>query len=76
MTAIDISNTGRIVVGVDGSPTALAALRWAVRQAKATGDSGCRCAPRPAAATAPTSAATWSPTWAHPADGFVGRGRA
>jgi nucleotide-binding universal stress UspA family protein len=38
MSVIDISNTGRIVVGVDGSPTALAALRWAVHQAKATGD--------------------------------------
>lgn len=39
MSAIDISKTGRIVVGVDGSPAALAALRWAVQQAKATGDS-------------------------------------
>ena len=39
MSAIDISKTGRIVVGVDGSPPALAALRWAVQQAKATGDS-------------------------------------
>ncbi len=28
---------GRIVVGVDGSPSSRAALRWAVRQAKLTG---------------------------------------
>src|SRR5262249_60002652 len=28
----------RIVVGVDGSPSANAALRWAVRQAELTGD--------------------------------------
>jgi len=30
-------NAPRIVVGVDGSPPAMAALRWAVRQAKLTG---------------------------------------
>lgn len=29
--------TPRIVVGVDGSPSSLEALRWAVRQAEATG---------------------------------------
>ncbi|MGN6791099.1 MAG: universal stress protein [Streptosporangiaceae bacterium] len=29
---------GRIVVGVDGSPAASAALRWAVRHAELTGD--------------------------------------
>ena len=29
---------GRIVVGVDGSPAANAALRWAVRHAELTGD--------------------------------------
>lgn len=28
---------GRIVVGVDGSPSSAQALRWAVRQARATG---------------------------------------
>lgn len=39
MSAIDITKTGRIVVGVDGSPAALAALRWAVQQAKLTGSS-------------------------------------
>ncbi len=30
--------TGRIVVGVDGSPAANAALHWAVRHAELTGD--------------------------------------
>jgi nucleotide-binding universal stress UspA family protein len=30
---------GRIVVGVDGSKSAAAALRWAVKQAEVTGDS-------------------------------------
>jgi nucleotide-binding universal stress UspA family protein len=30
---------GRIVVGVDGSPSSLQALRWALRQAKATDSS-------------------------------------
>ena len=32
-------NGGRIVVGVDGSEPSMAALRWAVRQAKLTGSS-------------------------------------
>jgi len=31
-------NTGRIVVGVDGSQSANAALRWAIRHAELTGD--------------------------------------
>jgi nucleotide-binding universal stress UspA family protein len=31
------SKAPRIVVGLDGSPSSLAALRWAVRQAKLTG---------------------------------------
>jgi nucleotide-binding universal stress UspA family protein len=39
MSAIDITKTGRIVVGVDGSPSALAALRWAVHQATLSGSS-------------------------------------
>ena len=39
MSAIDITKTGRIVAGVDGSPSSVAALRWAVQQAKATGGS-------------------------------------
>ncbi len=30
---------GHIVVGVDGSPSSIAALRWAIRQAKLTGSS-------------------------------------
>ena len=30
---------GRIVVGVDGSVSSMAALRWAIRQAKQTGNS-------------------------------------
>jgi len=30
---------GRIVVGVDGSASSMAALRWAIRQAKLTGSS-------------------------------------
>jgi len=33
------SANGRIVVGVDGSPSSRAALRWAVRQAGMTGSS-------------------------------------
>ena len=32
-------NGGRIVVGVDGSEPSMAALRWAIRQAKQTGSS-------------------------------------
>ena len=32
------SGPGRIVVGVDGSPSSARALRWAVGQARATGD--------------------------------------
>jgi hypothetical protein len=31
-------STGRIVVGVDGSPASLDALRWSVRQAELTRD--------------------------------------
>ncbi len=31
-------DTGRIVVGIDGSPCSLEALAWAVRQAELTGD--------------------------------------
>lgn len=33
-----MADTGRIVVGVDGSEPSLRALRWAVRQAGLTGD--------------------------------------
>ena len=32
-----MAETKRIVVGVDGSPASIKALRWAVRQAKVTG---------------------------------------
>ena len=32
-------NGGRIVVGVDGSESSMAALRWAIRQARLTGSS-------------------------------------
>jgi len=34
MSAVSTKGTPRIVVGVDGSPSSRAALRWAVRQAK------------------------------------------
>ena len=37
MTAADASDTGRIVVGIDGSPSSLDALAWAARQADLTG---------------------------------------
>src|SRR6202167_5281613 len=37
MSAGSTNGAPRIVVGVDGSPTSRAALRWAVRQAKFTG---------------------------------------
>lgn len=33
-----MADTGRIVVGVDGSEPSLKALRWAVRQSELTGD--------------------------------------
>ena len=36
MSAASTNGAARIVVGVDGSPTSRAALRWAVRQAKLT----------------------------------------
>lgn len=34
-----MTTTRRIVVGIDGSPASIAALAWAVRQAKSTGHS-------------------------------------
>ncbi len=37
MSAGNADGAPRIVVGVDGSPSSRAALRWAVRQAKFTG---------------------------------------
>jgi nucleotide-binding universal stress UspA family protein len=37
MSTSSTSNAPRIVVGVDGSPSSRAALRWAVRQAALTG---------------------------------------
>ncbi len=37
MTARESENTGRIVVGIDGSPSSLEALAWAARQATLTG---------------------------------------
>ena len=39
MSAGSADGVPRIVVGVDGSPSSRAALRWAVRQAKFTGGS-------------------------------------
>ncbi len=39
MTAAQPSGTGRIVVGIDGSPLSLDALAWAARQADLTGSS-------------------------------------
>jgi len=39
MSQTSSPSAGRIVVGVDGSKQANAALRWAVRQAELTGDS-------------------------------------
>jgi nucleotide-binding universal stress UspA family protein len=38
MAANQHGTAGTIIVGVDGSPSAAAALRWAVRQAEVTGD--------------------------------------
>ena len=37
MTAAQAPGTGRIVVGIDGSPSSLDALAWAARQADLTG---------------------------------------
>jgi nucleotide-binding universal stress UspA family protein len=37
VTSTSTSNAPRVVVGVDGSPSSRAALRWAVNQAKLTG---------------------------------------
>jgi nucleotide-binding universal stress UspA family protein len=57
MSETTAAEPARIIVGVDGSESALAALRWAVRQAKLAGD-------RVEAVTAwryPTSAG-WGPT--------------
>ena len=39
MTAEQAPGTGRIVVGIDGSPSSLDALAWAARQADLTGSS-------------------------------------
>ena len=39
MTAAQAPGTGRIVVGIDGSPSSLDALAWAARQADLTGSS-------------------------------------
>ena len=39
MTAEQVPGTGRIVVGIDGSPSSLDALAWAARQADLTGSS-------------------------------------
>ena len=37
MVVVTMAENRRIVVGVDGSPSSIRALRWAVRQAKLTG---------------------------------------
>lgn len=37
MSGLEHRTGTRIVVGVDGSPSSLSALRWAVRQAGLTG---------------------------------------
>lgn len=37
MTSVSQSGSGRIVVGIDGSPPSLEALSWAARQAELTG---------------------------------------
>ena len=39
MAGTNVERTGRIVVGIDGSPMSVAALNWAVRQAELTGSS-------------------------------------
>jgi nucleotide-binding universal stress UspA family protein len=39
MTAPEAPGSGRIVVGIDGSPPSLDALSWAARQAELTGSS-------------------------------------
>ncbi|HXP33006.1 MAG TPA: universal stress protein [Acidimicrobiales bacterium] len=39
MTAVQAPGTGRIVVGIDGSPSSLDALAWAARQAHLTASS-------------------------------------
>jgi nucleotide-binding universal stress UspA family protein len=39
MSGQQTENGHRIVAGVDGSPSSLAALRWAIRQAELTGSS-------------------------------------
>jgi nucleotide-binding universal stress UspA family protein len=51
-----MTTTRRIVVGIDGSPASTAALAWAVRQAKSTGNpvlavSVCRLDAKPASST-------------------------
>ncbi len=38
MSGVEVPEVRRIVVGVDGSESSAAALRWAVRQAELTGD--------------------------------------
>jgi nucleotide-binding universal stress UspA family protein len=41
MTTGTVSKRGRIVVGVDGSPSSVRALRWALEQARLTGAPVC-----------------------------------